>query len=956
MVEILVKHLETHREYRLELNREDTVQDLYNKLTGNYPELREKPFGLYSNGVALRKMWTIGYLIDGGYWGPGKALELSVQALADNKATRADQPLDLSSLSDLAQQTNRGAAPAIRDVVEVNEPSEGDDSMEVGPSSRDTLPDFYVEKLSEDDEEDSGQTTDIEIATESLQSAVEEMEKREVDGEVEEVSGMSLGDEVDFDDDVAQPEPLSRTPSIKGDKAHEGRGSEELEQLTRASCGDDEGSDEDTTVESENTVIEDETGEIGSPRDGNLDDQLGTSSSDDGVLASSVVGKIQDADFDSVLGEEPETPSLDDTIDDFSSEPLVSHGGEDDEIRVIEGPLDVESNLEAGQTSSPDAPTEIDLPSTEEIQVESQELAQSYSEADDDDLPATPSSMASKAQAEDFSDMATEFIDPSEIQKEMAAFSPPRSSLDSGSTEEEAVPPAAPPPPPAAASSIPLEDSQEPVLEEKSEGVAGEVPLDEIEEEVEFSADEDEDDEGDGFQAMDIDDDGFGGKSDDLDEALSGLATAGGGGGLGAGGGRGGAPPMGGGRSPGGSVSEVDGDMIFGGRPPAESEVREETVETEVDEPSAPAASTPVRKEEATEEITEEESEEEDTEEAVGGDGEKGGSSSAKSGAVDRSIAPPAPARRARRSAGPSAAGAVDRLASSMEKEEEPAPQEETEEKAEEREVAPPAQPVVAMKPSVAEEEPAEREVEEKSKKSSDEKKKKNKEEADDVVPEGKLLHRKTTVRHYSQMHPFENFPLMVIISKHEIEKIKVDGVKQATAKKAFAVKMVKPIVQIVPHFPGCLVSPNKMEVNVTPETVEARMWVTPLCEGDLKDARVEVWYDGERVNSVKTPCRVTTHTMTRVMAGLSLLAPFISSTLQAFQMDPESQIRDGFPLVKGLFQMMNTSYTTFVLLFIFLGLTFFFYQRSRAEEADPITEIFEVKTRAPQEEGGEEV
>lgn len=213
-------------------------------------------------------------------------------------------------------------------------------------------------------------------------------------------------------------------------------------------------------------------------------------------------------------------------------------------------------------------------------------------------------------------------------------------------------------------------------------------------------------------------------------------------------------------------------------------------------------------------------------------------------------------------------------------------------------------------------------------------------------VAEGTHLERKTTVRYFSQMHPAQNFPLLVVISKEEIEKIQMARVVQKTAEKAFVIKKVKPIVQIIPHFPGCICTPGKMSVNVTPERVEAKMWVTPLCNGDLKDARVEIWYEGSLVNEVKTPTRVATQTVAKIMGTMSFCAPFIASVLQGFNLDPQSQIKEGFPLLKWILQVVTLPYITLISLLFFVGLALFFYLRNRPQEADPVTEFFGVKAR----------
>ncbi len=178
-----------------------------------------------------------------------------------------------------------------------------------------------------------------------------------------------------------------------------------------------------------------------------------------------------------------------------------------------------------------------------------------------------------------------------------------------------------------------------------------------------------------------------------------------------------------------------------------------------------------------------------------------------------------------------------------------------------------------------------------------------------------------------------------------------MEGVQQKTAKKAFRIKKVKPIVEIVPHFPGCICTPSRLKVNVTPERVEARMWITPLCEGDLQDARVEVWYEGKKINSVETPCKITTQAIAKLMGVMTFMAPFASMFLEAYGLDPKTQASQGFPIIKSLLKIVQIPYFTVFLILLFAGLGVFFYLKNRPQESDPVTQFFEVQALAPKEE-----
>jgi hypothetical protein len=151
-------------------------------------------------------------------------------------------------------------------------------------------------------------------------------------------------------------------------------------------------------------------------------------------------------------------------------------------------------------------------------------------------------------------------------------------------------------------------------------------------------------------------------------------------------------------------------------------------------------------------------------------------------------------------------------------------------------------------------------------------------------------LDRKTTVRYFSQMNPFRNFPYLVIVSKMEIEKVVARHVAQVSSKKSFKIDRRDPYVTIRPILPGCLVVPAEKKINVVPELVETRFFVTPQVEGDIGEASCEILYQGKVLDTVMTPTRVTKQTLAKAAAAFSFGAPFIGSVFN-------EQLAKGFPM-----------------------------------------------------------
>lgn len=106
-------------------------------------------------------------------------------------------------------------------------------------------------------------------------------------------------------------------------------------------------------------------------------------------------------------------------------------------------------------------------------------------------------------------------------------------------------------------------------------------------------------------------------------------------------------------------------------------------------------------------------------------------------------------------------------------------------------------------------------------------------------------ISRNLTARHYRKMYPFRTFPLWVIFSKAELPKA-LPQVAEVKGERV-VVEAEASVVKVVPSVPGCLTVPSEVLVDIAPGTATARMWITPLSEGKIEDARVEIW-SGERL------------------------------------------------------------------------------------------------------------
>ncbi len=219
-------------------------------------------------------------------------------------------------------------------------------------------------------------------------------------------------------------------------------------------------------------------------------------------------------------------------------------------------------------------------------------------------------------------------------------------------------------------------------------------------------------------------------------------------------------------------------------------------------------------------------------------------------------------------------------------------------------------------------------------------------------------IERKTTVRYYKQMKINKNFPLLVVFSKEEIEHIVQRDVVQVEAKEKVRVKSEKPVVNVVPQFPGCICVPERQEVDLTPENTEVTFWITPVAEGKLPTASINVHYEGKIIQKIECPTHVAKSTAAKVTASAAVISPIFFSAIESVGLDPKAQMETGFPLVKQIANWLeNLSISMFgvpimsgmtlmglIIGFIAFIAAIFFFIKSRPKESDPIDDFLSFK------------
>ena len=207
-------------------------------------------------------------------------------------------------------------------------------------------------------------------------------------------------------------------------------------------------------------------------------------------------------------------------------------------------------------------------------------------------------------------------------------------------------------------------------------------------------------------------------------------------------------------------------------------------------------------------------------------------------------------------------------------------------------------------------------------------------------------LKRKSTIRFYKRMYPFCIFPLKVLFSQQKIQKIVHKKIEQVEGKKDVVVSKEKPIVEVVPHFPGCLIVPSRKKVDVTPEISQANFSVTPLAESKNQKGYVEIYYNGEVIDTVEQlTYHVEKQTIAKFALYMSIISPVISTSLDAFQIDFNEKLPMAIEWLSKVTQLFGGK-TGFGLAlagaFLFISLVSYLLKRPR--EANPIENVLPVE------------
>jgi hypothetical protein len=144
------------------------------------------------------------------------------------------------------------------------------------------------------------------------------------------------------------------------------------------------------------------------------------------------------------------------------------------------------------------------------------------------------------------------------------------------------------------------------------------------------------------------------------------------------------------------------------------------------------------------------------------------------------------------------------------------------------------------------------------------------------VVKSPKKISREVAVRYYSRMHPACTLPLNVLFSRIKAALPSSVEIKQVEGKPV-EVKEEHSLVKVLPQIPGCLAVPNEVLLDIAPAQSSAKFWITPLTEGKITEAQVEIWYESKCVQRIPISLHVVKQWPAKLAVACGFLSPLVS-------------------------------------------------------------------------------
>ncbi|MCE9564721.1 MAG: hypothetical protein K8U57_22030 [Planctomycetes bacterium] len=198
---------------------------------------------------------------------------------------------------------------------------------------------------------------------------------------------------------------------------------------------------------------------------------------------------------------------------------------------------------------------------------------------------------------------------------------------------------------------------------------------------------------------------------------------------------------------------------------------------------------------------------------------------------------------------------------------------------------------------------------------------------------------RRATVRYYSRMNPDRVFPLLVMLTRHEVEEVIKKYVEQKATGPLTISKDVP--IEIEPVLPGCQCHPPKVTTLLGASDDVFTFHIVPHVLGEVTGARVLIRQDHKMLAEIAVDMRVVQRTLV-VASGLStFVVPAASAAMKHFGLDftPKDGRSPYLAVLNFLFGEVSPVVLTLALAAVTAGL--YWYTRPKGRDV-----FFDISTK----------
>ena len=199
----------------------------------------------------------------------------------------------------------------------------------------------------------------------------------------------------------------------------------------------------------------------------------------------------------------------------------------------------------------------------------------------------------------------------------------------------------------------------------------------------------------------------------------------------------------------------------------------------------------------------------------------------------------------------------------------------------------------------------------------------------------------RATVRYYSRMNPERVYPLLVLITRDLIEKVRKKGVDQRTSSP-FAVEADVP-VEIEPVLPGCDCYPPRVSARLGAGDLALTFRVVPHVLGKVDGAVVHVRQDHASLAEIELDVKVVKQTWAVLAGAATFLLPGLSAVMKHFGLDFETQSEQGFSLYVSLARLTFDHFSPLALTAVLGAATALLWWLTRPRERDVFWDLRKV-------------